>query len=278
MIRDLSQTLRAILTQPGLPAELAAAQIAFDRPTEQFNPSQTTVDLFLFDVQENKELRSNEPTIERRNGQATVRQPPLRVMCSYLVTAWPVGGTEQALQEHRLLSQVLQVLSRYPTIPEPFLQGNLRGQEPPLPMHVSVADGLKGTAEFWTALHSPLRASLMVTVTFSMEVSSPETVPLAITSQIRPQLLTSEGLLSEASSFRIGGQVINAGSQPIAKANVAIVEHNLTTKTDAQGYYTLGSLPSGSYTLQVQQAGATAQNFAITVPAIAGGNYNVRLT
>jgi phage antirepressor YoqD-like protein len=59
MIRDLSQTLRAILTQPGLPAELAAAQIAFDRPTEQFNPSQTTVDLFLFDVQENKELRSN---------------------------------------------------------------------------------------------------------------------------------------------------------------------------------------------------------------------------
>jgi hypothetical protein len=239
------------------------------------------VDLFLFDVQENKELRSNEPTIERRNGQATVRQPPLRVMCSYLVTAWPVGGTEQALQEHRLLSQVLQELSRFsrdPTLLEPFLQGTLRGQEPPLPMHVSVADGLKGTAEFWTALHSPLRASLMVTVTFSMEVSSPETVPLAITSQIRPQLLTSEGLLNEASSFRIGGQVINAGSQPIAEADVAIVERNLTTKTDAGGYYTLGSVPSGSYTLQVQPSGATAQNFAITVPAIAGGNYNVRLT
>jgi hypothetical protein len=118
----------------------------------------------------------------------------------------------------------------------------------------------------------------MVTVTFSMEVSSPETVPLAITSQIRSQLLTSEGLLSEASSFRIGGQVINAGSQPIAEANVVIVERNLTTKTDAEGYYRLGSVPSGSYTLQVQQAGGTVQNFAITVPAIAEGNYNVRLT
>ncbi len=71
MIRDLSETLRAMLDDPALAnlyPELAAAQILFDQPTEQFKPSQTTLNLFLYDVRENMELRSNEPLFERRNG------------------------------------------------------------------------------------------------------------------------------------------------------------------------------------------------------------------
>src|SRR5215207_3840324 len=97
MIRDLSLTLQAILDDPALAAsfpELAGAQVVFDRPSDTFNPSQTTIDLFLYDVRENMELRSNEPRLERLNGQTRIHPPPLRVMCSYLVTAWPVGGTE----------------------------------------------------------------------------------------------------------------------------------------------------------------------------------------
>src|SRR6516165_2525159 len=99
MIRDLSETLKAILTQPGLPPELAAAQVSFERPAEPFNPAQTTIDLFLFDVRENLELRSSDPVIQRVNGAAVTQQPPRRVICSYLITAWPVGGTEPVLQE-----------------------------------------------------------------------------------------------------------------------------------------------------------------------------------
>ena len=68
-IDDLSRTLRAILTQKGLPTELGSAQIVFDRPSETFNPQQTTVDLFLYDIREDSELRSNEEMIEHRNGQ-----------------------------------------------------------------------------------------------------------------------------------------------------------------------------------------------------------------
>ena len=173
MIRDLSLTLRAILDQPGLPAELAAAQIVFDRPTEPFAPSPTAVDLFLYDIRENVDLRSNEPIVERLNGQARIHRPPLRVACSYLVTAWPISDEEPALQEHRLLSQVLALLSRYPTIPENFLQGRLVGQEPPLPMMTAQANGLQNPAEFWTAVGNKLRASLTVTVTIAMPVLEP---------------------------------------------------------------------------------------------------------
>ena len=49
MIRDLSETLQAILDDAALEKsfpELAAAQIAFERPSDQFSPSQTTINLF----------------------------------------------------------------------------------------------------------------------------------------------------------------------------------------------------------------------------------------
>src|SRR5215813_11935695 len=111
MIRDLSSTLQAVLSDPSLAGpfpELSKALVAFDRPDESFKPAQTTVDLFLFDVRENMELRSNEPAIERLNGQAVMHRSPMRVACTYLITAWPVGGTDLVLQEQRLLAQVLQ--------------------------------------------------------------------------------------------------------------------------------------------------------------------------
>src|ERR1700681_551666 len=126
MIRDLSTTLQAILTDPSLTVpfpELSRALIAFDRPDDGFKPTQTTVNLFLFDVRENMELRSNEPKIERLNGQAVIHRAPMRVGCTYLVTAWPMGGPDLVLQEQRLLAQVLQVLSTYPKIPASFLKG-----------------------------------------------------------------------------------------------------------------------------------------------------------
>ena len=282
MIRDLSKTLSEILTQTGLPPELAAAQIVFDSPAEPFNPPQTTVDLFLYDIRENVELRSNEPNIERLNGQARIHRPPLRVACSYIVTAWPKGGAELALQEHRLLSQVLQVLSQYPTIPEDFLQGSLAGQEPPLPMIASQADGLKNPAEFWTALGNKLRPSLIVTATIAMDVLKPETAPMVITEDIRLGARTSpdeEKISPETLEefFRIGGQVTDATNAPVANAAVMLVEHGLTTETDTDGRYSLGSIKSGIYTLRVRSGDAAPQEFSITVPAPSGSNYDVKL-
>jgi hypothetical protein len=239
------------------------------------------VDLFLYDVRENMELRSNEPTIARQNGQAVIRRPPLRVACSYLVTAWPVGGQELILQEHRLLSQVLQVFSRYPTIPPSFLQGGLAGQEPPLPMITARADGLKSPAEFWTALGNKLRPSLTVTVTIAMESFAPETAPIVVSEQVRlgERISPEEESLSAATrleSFRIGGQVTGSGNVPIGGAKVMLIEIGLTAETDADGLYSLGMIASGTYTLRVQ-AGAAVKNVTITVPAPAGSNYNVQL-
>lgn len=284
MIRDLSLTLQAILDDPALAAsfpELAAAQVVFDRPGETFSPTQTSIDLFLYDIRENMELRSNEPTLKRLNGQVEIRHPPLRVACSYLITAWPVGGTDLVLQEHRLLGQVLQVLSRHPTIPTTFLKGKLVGQEPPLPMMTAQTDGLKDPAEFWTAIGNKLRPSLTVTVTIGMEVFFPVTAPIVITEEVRLGERTAPdveeiALPTRQVFVRIGGRVTGAGNAPVADAPVTLVGTGFATRTGIDGNYTLGSIPAGTYTLRVQ-AGIMTKDVSVTIPATAGNNYNVQL-
>ncbi|MGB7922508.1 MAG: Pvc16 family protein [Pyrinomonadaceae bacterium] len=296
MISDLSETLRALLTlggagqDPKLAArypELANSHVVLDRPSEQFNPAQTTIDLYLYDVRENMELRSNEPVIERNNGQAIIHRPPLRVACSYLVTAWPVGGSELALQEHRLLSQALMVLSRHPTITPPFLKGQLAGQEPPLPMMTAKADGLKEPAEFWTALGNKLRPSLSVVVTISMQPFEAETAELVT---LPPEILIGERTtvspgelnISAATApgpFRIVGRVTDANGVAVAGAVVSIASLGLSTTTDEKGRYSLGMIPAnhaGSYTLHAQSPSGSNE-LILTLPARAGTTFNVKL-
>src|SRR5258708_35215294 len=89
MIQDVSNTLKFLLTKaPGIPPDLAAASIIFDRPVEPFSPTSTTVDLFLYDIRENLELRNFESTTTVKSGVATFLPPPLRVACSRNRAAW----------------------------------------------------------------------------------------------------------------------------------------------------------------------------------------------
>jgi hypothetical protein len=198
-----------------------------------------------------------------------------------LVTAWPVGGAELPLQEHRLLSQTLQTLSRHPTIPASFLQGSLVGQQPPLPLLTAQTDGLKDPADFWTAIGNKLRPSISVTVTIAMERFAPMTAPMVITEEIRVGERTgSEEEQIKPSTrqdlFRIGGRITDAASVPVVGATVTLIETGFTTRTDANGRYILDSLAPGVYTLRMQ-AGATLKTVTITVPAPAGSNYDVQL-
>jgi hypothetical protein len=284
MIRDLSLSLQAILDDTALAAafpELAAAQVVFDRPSDTFNPTQTTIDVFLYDLREDLELRTSETQYERVNGQTRIHRGPLRVICTYLITAWPVGGTDLALQEHRLLSQVLQVLARNPHIPPPFLRGQLIGQEPALPMITARASGIKEPAEFWTAIGNRLRPSITTTVTISMEVFPVITAPTVITEEIRlgertgPEAKTIDPA-TLTTRFRIGGRVHTAANAPIANATVRLVDTGLSAITDADGQYVLGTLRAGTYTLRVQSGAATV-DFAITVPTTTGNRYDVQM-
>jgi hypothetical protein len=188
MIHDLDRTLETLLIRE-LPTELAdQVTISFATPDDQFPPSTVTlpaIDLFLYDVRENRELRSNERLVERRRDGTAIRQhPPARVDCSYLITAWPSETAPNAAQdEHRLLGEVMQVLLRHPTLPEAVLQGSLAGQEPPLPTSVLQPGRLQSLGEFWQALGGKLKSALNYTVTMSVSVRAPEAIGPSVTDQ-----------------------------------------------------------------------------------------------
>ncbi|HJY79525.1 MAG TPA: Pvc16 family protein [Candidatus Binatia bacterium] len=107
MINALDETLKALLRRD-LPSALAEqVQISFATPDDQFPPQSVTlpaIDLFLDDVRENLDLRSNEVYLERRgNGTAIQTRAPVRVDFSYLIvdfsyliTAWPSQNSQVA--------------------------------------------------------------------------------------------------------------------------------------------------------------------------------------
>jgi hypothetical protein len=121
-------------------------------------------------VRENTELRNIQWILEREeDGSATKRRSPVRVDCSYLITAWArETSSSRALDEHLLLSEVMKVLLQHPIIPDVLLQGKLKGQEPSLPATTLQPGRLQSVAEFWQALGGKPKAALNYTVTIGI--------------------------------------------------------------------------------------------------------------
>lgn len=266
MIDDLSLTLKAVLQDPSLATqfpELAAADVVFDRPQDPFTPQKPTIDLFLYDLRENLELRSNEQEVDLVNGQAVTHPAPLRLNCSYLVTTWAIQGVELPLQEQRLLAQVLQVLSRYPTIPDNYLKGAMIGQDPPLPMVTLHPDALKNLAEFWSSLGSKLRASLTVTVTISVPVY-PDITDFIVTTHTTTY---APGASAPPDSLvHVGGRVLDGSGDGVAGALVDVLDAGLRQTTDDNGNFDFLEVLPGAHTIRAVAPGFQPQSQPFTVP------------
>lgn len=174
MIHDLDKTLETLLKRE-LPADIVKEiAISFVPPDEKFPPQAVklpALDLFLYDIRENRDLRDNEWIIERQQQErtATKRRAPVRIDCSYLVTAW----TTDTLDEHRVLGAAMNVLLRYGTLPPDVLQGVLTTQEFPLPT-VSLQPGREQSMpDLWRALGGKPKAALHYTVTLAIEPTAP---------------------------------------------------------------------------------------------------------
>jgi hypothetical protein len=189
MIDDLDKTLQELL-KTGLPSGVASqVAISFAPPDSSFPPSAVTlpaIDLFLYDVRENRDLRDQEWLLERRSdGTGSKRPPPVRVDCSYLITAWAsVASSTPAFDEHRLLGEVMKVLLRHPVIPDAVLQGGLKGQEPRLPAVTLQPGQLQSMGEFWQALGGKPKAALNYTVTIGVAPHAPEETGPLVTDKV----------------------------------------------------------------------------------------------
>ena len=192
MIRDLDSTIQTLFeSQPPFdptidpPLSDPVPVISFDLPDADWRLSLEgpTVNFYLYDVRENRKIRTTEPIVQRSpdGTRAFRRQPPARIDCAYCITAWSPAASESVLEEHHMLSQVLTMLLQNRTIPAEMLVGTLENQIPPYPTVIASADGIKNQPEFWGALDQQLKPSLNYVVTLALILDeAPEELPLAV--------------------------------------------------------------------------------------------------
>jgi hypothetical protein len=280
MIHDLDATLTQLLDDAGAPAELRDADVDFRTPDRNFSVNDATVNLFLHQVKENRELRDPLPVVDRVGPTFVRRQPPLRADCAYLVTAWananlPAG--DRILVEHRLLGQALLWLSRFPTIPPGLLQGSLVGQPFPLPTLVAQLDDNRNAGEFWTALGTPPRPAFYLVVTIAMDLALTVATGPLVTTRLTDFQPGAEVDADKETWVQIGGLVLTPARAGIPDALVDVVDAGLRTLSDADGRYTFPRVPLGSHTLRVVATGFQPKTQPLDVPDLPAG-YEVTLT
>ena len=189
VIDDLDESLKALLRRELPPAISEQVSVSFAAPDDEFHSSVKlpAVDLFLYDIRENLELRSNEVVVDRdAAGRLVQRQPPVRVDFSYLVTAWPSESqADPWTDEHRLLGAVMQCLLRHRTLPPALLQGALATQDPPVPVSSLQPGRLQSLGEFWQAMGGKPKAALHYTVTVAIDLDEGRPLELVAEKELR---------------------------------------------------------------------------------------------
>lgn len=179
MFDDLDSSLAELLRRELPPDITEQVSISFATPDSQFPPTWVTlpsINLFLYEIQEDLELRSSEPRLERQaDGTVSRVAPPLRADCHYLVTAWAKGGALRPEQdEHRILGEALRVLHRHRELPVEALQGSLKTHPFPVRATVLQSGPSQVRIDFWQALGGRPRAAFNYTVTLGIDTSVPE--------------------------------------------------------------------------------------------------------
>ena len=272
MINDLDESIKQLLIKEEAfdPAEV---DVTFDVPDQEWSASisRPTVNIYLYDLRENHQLRSYDWTVERNKDRtATKKKAPLRSDISYLVTVW----TKHVQDEHRLLGRLLVALSRHPVIPQDVLQGDLKGLEYSIYASTAQPDGLfKNPADFWSALDNRIKPSINYVITIPVDLEIALTSPIVSTKTIE---IKQRGEEKAEEIVQVGGIVHEKGKPDVGIAHTIVIvkEVGMTAKTDTTGKYTFPKLQQGNYTFQAVIEGKPAKEFKITIPS---DNYNIEL-
>jgi len=262
MFQDLDATLQAMLEDPAAPAVVHGADVSFDTPDKAYQPQQLTLNLFLHEVSENRELRDDGRFIQQTGSTYTSTLPALRVDCSYLVTAWsPDTAGLKAQQEHSLLGFALLWLGRFPGIDDTYLRGTLVNPIQPYPLSTVIAQKKEGRGfgDFWTALGIAPRPAFSLTVTIALQpFDVPDTFPGVDGVQIRSNSLEYPAL---------NGRVLDHQLRPVPAATVTVAQTGTQVTAGANGQFAIAGLAFGAYTLRVSVTGQPDQQQAVVYAA-----------
>jgi hypothetical protein len=255
MLLAVHQVLRRLLYERGKisPQEV---EIRFEAPTQDHIDRLLlpTINLFLFEVQENVELRQNTYQTTRGNGRAERRPTPKRFDLRFMVSAL----SSEIEDEHLLLWRALSTLVRYPQIPEELLPEEVRRLDIPLVTRLCESDEGGRLSSIWSGLGTQPRAALDYTVTVPVELETVIEAPLVLTRVARYKRLSSSELISET-DVQVGGVVRNRRGEALAGVRVSIEGRASESITDAEGRFILRNVPASQVNLRVTSADGQSQ-------------------
>ena len=292
MIVELDESIRQLLIKAG-GVDPADIEVSFDIPNREWSAgiSKPTLNCYLFDIRENRELRQHGMENKSAGGQIAFRQRPSAFFdLTYLVTAW----TREVEDEHRLLWPALQTLIRFEKIPIEYLQGALRESGEPIYARTAMPEGvLKSPGEFWTALENQIKPSVSYVVTLSMLRDRLPVGPPVLTAGLRvpwPGGVDERwswfgGIVRDAAGAPLGGAAVELErldrrvgggdglDAKLAAGAVGAGERTLRASTDREGRYRLRVPGPGRYRLTAR-SGALVQQREIDIPE---PSYDLRL-
>lgn len=291
MIDDIDRTINTLLTR-NLPTDLISQiKISFAAPDNNFPPQSVTlpaIDIFLYDIRENLEVRSSERMSSRQTGytQTNLQKLPVHVSYSYLITAWSGSTSNPDQDEHRLLGAVLQVLLRYPTLPADVLQGTLANILPLPKADIIQSDALQGRGDYWQSLGGRPKAFINYMLTVPLYAFQPiVNVPLATDVQTSAENGFGQGSELNRHQVAVAGDIYKANTNvllPGASVNITSQsEYFKGYKAEApDGYFHFVGLEPGRYTLTASMPGTPpAYNIAqqdVVITADAQGKVNMQ--
>jgi len=235
MLDLLDNLIRQTLVSPE--TGLTASQIGFQPPNGDWRTAvngiviggaqANSLNVYLFDLRENRKLRSNERIRTISSGIVTEEPAPTRLDCHYLISAWSPAAvtpaTEPTLDEHALLYAVARVLVRlgqfnpsqiYSAGSAELSAWPIAFQNSDLPMAIVPADGFNKLAEFWSGMGegSVWKPALYLIVTIPIGLAQAVSGPM-VTTTITSHRVT--GTSAEDILMQIGGHVF---SRPVPLA------------------------------------------------------------
>jgi hypothetical protein len=266
MLADLDDALRSLLRGQLTQHGYEGADVAFDTPTKEWAGRLTrpTVNIFLCDLQRSKEeIETGSRQTRGPNGRAIDRPVPLRLDCSYAISAW----STEVVDEHRLLSQVLAVLNSHPVLDPDVLGPRLTDGSQRYPITARVAgDRSEKRADFWQSVGGHYKPAIDYVVTLAMESGMAiEAGPDVRTATVRTRSLDRPRAIA-TELHHLGGRVVDGSGEPVADAWVALPALGRYAASDDAGHFRVGPVPSGSHACHARAADGRTAEITVTVP------------
>jgi hypothetical protein len=266
MLADLDESLRRLLVAELERHDFGSIHVAFDAPARDWAAalSGPTLNLFLYDLRQAKDLHEAGWGEQRANGAARMLRPPLRLDCSYAVTAWARAIED----EHRLLSQAVAVLFGHERLPAGCLSGALA--EPVAARYAPTARigaaREEGRADFWSAVGGSYKASIDYVVTLTYEAGvAHERGPQVRSRAVRMAPLPGRpGRLEERQG--VAGRLLDAEGSPVAFGWLVLPEASAFCTTDDDGVFRFDGIIPGRYRCLVRTDAGDDAEIELVVP------------